>query len=65
MFKQIRIRGWLASAAVILSVALPSVAQARLDNDGPWPGGGLCAQLHGGHIVQCHPRASHHHKHHH
>jgi hypothetical protein len=65
MFKRSRIRRWLAGAVVILSVALPSVAQARLDNSGPWPGGKVCAQLRGGHIVKCDPRASHHHKHHH
>ena len=65
MFKRIRIRGWLAGGAVILAVALPSVAQARLDNGGPWPGGGLCAHLRGGHIVKCDPPGSHRHKHHH
>lgn len=65
MFKRIRIRIWLASATVILSFALASAAQARLDNRGPWPGGGLCAQISGNHVVKCDPPASHRHKHHH
>jgi hypothetical protein len=64
MFKRIRIRVWMAAAGAILSVALPSVAQARIDNSGPWPGGGMCAQVRGNHIIKCDPRASHRHKYH-
>jgi hypothetical protein len=65
MLKRLRIRGWLAGAAVILAVAMPSVAQARLGGSGPWPGDGVCAQLRADHIVKCDPHVSHRRRHHH
>jgi hypothetical protein len=35
-------------------LALPAVAQARLDNSpAPWPGAGMCDVWAGDHLMQC------------